>query len=108
MLAINVGLSAEGRLSWFRASGHAGAGRGTNIVCAAATGLLRTAARLLWSVPGVVESGSTDSAPQMSLVVKKAWAGDPGWLRGVTDFLVLGLRDLQAEFPEEITLRIES
>jgi hypothetical protein len=31
-----------------------------------------------------------------------------GWLRGVTDFLLRGMSDLQKEFPEKVALRVET
>jgi len=42
----------------------------------------------------------------MSLVIDPAANGE--WLRGVTDFLLQGVRDLQREFPKEIALRVET
>jgi hypothetical protein len=43
----------------------------------------------------------------MRLVVTPEAVSEMGWLRGVTDFLVRGMKDLQNEFPEEIILRVE-
>lgn len=33
---------------------------------------------------------------------------DNGWLKGMTDFLLRGLKDLAREFPREIVVRTET
>ena len=33
---------------------------------------------------------------------------DAGWLKGITDFLLRGLKDLAREFPREIVVRTET
>jgi hypothetical protein len=43
----------------------------------------------------------------MRLVVSPDACSETGWLRGVTDYLVRGMKDLQDEFPKEIVLRVE-
>jgi hypothetical protein len=61
---------------------------------------------MLSSTEGLVESGTADAPGEMSLTVNGKWMKRPEWLKGVTDFLIVGLRDLQAEFPREISVRI--
>ena len=100
-------LFPDGCLASFRAQGHAEDGRyGSNIACAAATQMLRTAARLFSSVRGAVRAGGADAPGDMSLEIAGDADVDREWLRGATDFLLRGLRDLQAEFPREIALSI--
>ena len=92
----------------FSAIGHAGGKKaGENIPCAAATALLRTAARLLASVDGLLENGSADEPGQMSLAVSASADRHGQWLAGVTDFLLKGLNDLAREYPREIFIRID-
>lgn len=79
---------------------------GANIPCAAATELLRTAARLLSTVDGLEVEGGADAPGEMRLKISSRGKASPEWLRGVTDFLLQGLRDLEAEFPREIAVRI--
>ena len=99
-------MSPEGLLSRFEADGHAGvAARGANVACAGATALLRTAGRLC-AERGIVAAGAADRPGQMTLAVVPGAGGE--WLRGVTDFLLQGVRDLQREFPREIALRVET
>jgi uncharacterized protein YsxB (DUF464 family) len=101
-----LALSPEGLLSRFVAEGHAGTtARGANIACAGVTTLLRTAGRLC-AARGILAAGAAGEPGEMSLTV--APGADGEWLRGVTDFLLQGVRDLQREFPREIALRVET
>jgi hypothetical protein len=42
----------------------------------------------------------------MSCLVEPRSAADGEWLRGVTSFLVRGLRDLRDEFPAELSVEM--
>ena len=79
---------------------------GGNIACAAATVLLRTAGRV-FAEHGVPHHGGAGTPGEMRLVVTPGAPAETGWLRGVTDYLVRGMTDLQTEFPKEIALRVE-
>jgi uncharacterized protein YsxB (DUF464 family) len=106
VLRIRITLSPEGLLSRFEAEGHAGkTARGTNIACAGVTTLLRTAGRIC-AARGILSAGAAGEPGDMSLFVDPAADGE--WLRGVTDFLLQGVKDLQREFPGEIALRVET
>jgi len=79
---------------------------GANIACAAATALLRTAGRVM-AQHGVPHRGGAGTPGEMRLVVDPVASAETGWLRGVTDYLVRGMTDLQGEFPGEIAVRVE-
>jgi hypothetical protein len=51
--------------------------------------------------------GGAGMPGEMRLVVSPDASSENGWLRGVTDYLVRGMKDLQDEFPREIILRVE-
>jgi uncharacterized protein YsxB (DUF464 family) len=88
------------------AEGHAGtAARGANVTCAGVTALLRTAGRVC-AAKGILAAGAAGEPGVMSLSVDRTADGE--WLRGVTDFLLQGVRDLQREFPGDIALRVET
>jgi uncharacterized protein YsxB (DUF464 family) len=90
------------------AEGHAGTkAAGRNIACAAATVLLRTAGGAC-AGHGIMEAGGAAAPGAMNLEVLPAAPADGAWLRGVTDFLLRGLKDLQDEFPRDIALRVET
>jgi hypothetical protein len=42
----------------------------------------------------------------MRLLIRSG--ADDGWLRGMTEFLLRGLKDLEQEFPREIAVRMET
>jgi hypothetical protein len=56
---------------------------------------------------GAAHEGGAGAPGEMKLVVTPGGSSEIGWLRGVTDYLVRGMTDLQAEFPKEIALRVE-
>jgi len=106
VLRVLLTVSEDGLLRGFEAQGHAGAGRGTNVACAAATVLLRTTGRAC-TAHGIVKGGGAQAPDGMTMELA-AGPDDGGWLRGVTDFLMRGMSDLQRDFPEEIAFRVET
>ena len=107
MLHVRLELSKEGLLKRFDAQGHAGDDLGKNVVCAAATVLLRTAGRECLA-RGIVAGGNAARPGEMAMVLRDTGDDRGGWLRGVTDFLLRGMSDLQKEFPEKVALRVET
>jgi len=105
-MRILIGVSPDGALKGFEAEGHAGLDvAGKNIACAAATTLLRTTARLC-AGRGLIADGRATRPGSMSLVVSFVKSADAEWLRGVTDFLLRGVKDLQDEFPENFFVQV--
>jgi uncharacterized protein YsxB (DUF464 family) len=102
-------LSPRGTLRGFDAEGHAGAdAAGRNIPCAAATSLLRTAGRLC-AERRLATAGGAEAPGRMHLRLASAAAdNESGWMQGMTDFLLQGLKDLAREFPHEISVRTET
>jgi len=107
VLTVRVELSRSRLLRRFDAVGHAGAGLGRNIACAAATVLLRTADHACRDL-GMVERRAAARSGELAVHLRKATDGRDEWLRGVTDFLVRGMSDLQLEFPDQIALQVET
>ena len=88
------------------AQGHSKLGKaGENIVCAAATVLIRTAARLLESDKEVEISGGADKRGSLDFVVETIGNGKSGYVKTVGEFLLQGLSDLQREYPRECALK---
>jgi len=106
-LRILLELSKDKLLRRFEAKGHAGADPGRNLACAAATVLLRTAGRAC-TARGIVAGGSAAKPGEMEMVLKDPDGDEEQWLRGVTDFLVRGMSDLQREHPDQIALHVET
>jgi uncharacterized protein YsxB (DUF464 family) len=105
-MRIHIVVSPDGALRGFDAEGHAGTDvAGANVACAAATGLLRTTARLC-AGRDLVAGGGAKAPGHMSLAVAVAPAADKAWLAGVTDFLLRGVKDLRDEFPEDFVVQV--
>ena len=92
----------------FRATGHAQhARRGADIVCSAATSLLRTVAAELSSHRELACSGEANEG-ELVLQVGAVPAARAEWLLGVTDTLRRGLDELQRDYPRSIDCRTAS
>ncbi len=107
MLQVRLFLSKDGLLKRFDAQGHAGADLGKNVACAAATVLLRTAGREC-AARGIVAGANAAQPGEMAMVLTDRGEDRGGWLRGVTDFLVRGMSDLEREFPDKVVLHVET
>jgi uncharacterized protein YsxB (DUF464 family) len=105
LVKVTLELDPDGCLAGFTADGHAGAGAGANLACAAVTVLLRTVARTAAGA-GLAAGGGADAPGAMRLTVERAFGEQRGWLRGVTDTLLRGLADAAAEAAGEIDVRI--
>ncbi len=90
--------------------GHAVRGKGSySIPCAAVSSLVRTAARMVEGRAGIESSGSAPEPGGLTLELHRVEEGSKPWLRGVTDFLVVGLKDIEADYPKDcrIVLRTQ-
>lgn len=107
MITLTLQLHPDGCLAAVRATGHAGWGkRGEDIVCAAAAALVRTAGRLLEAEPGLQAAGEAPFPGRVSLSLEKPPEERRERVRGITDFLVRGLLDLESEYPDNIAVEI--
>jgi len=108
VIQVEIRLDHAGALRGFSVSGHSGTGkRGEDLVCAAVTVLVRTAARLLKLQPDFGVHGDAPESGEMEVQIGTVPAGRRAWLAGLTDFLVRGIEDLREENPQAITLVIK-
>ena len=88
-------------------NGHADfAESGRDIVCSAVSVLVRTAGRILLSQLNNNCEYESDGKGSFRLKVLKATEGKRDWIRGITDFLLNGLSDLEKDFPAFVKLEI--
>ena len=88
--------------------GHAGgAPLGENVICAAATVLARTAARVLDASPGIRLRGIADREGRLEVEVLSYQRETGNYLKALSDYLLVGLRDLESEYPGEVTVLVE-
>lgn len=108
MLRILVREDKEGCLAEIKAEGHAGFGaRGADIVCSAASVLLRSSARALEEIPSLIMEGEAKQSGDFYLALKSRPAEAVPHIRGISHMTVRGLQDLADEYPDWITVRIE-
>ena len=95
-----VGLSTEGHA--LRKAGEA------SVPCAAVSSLVRTTARMVEGRTGIESSGSAPYPGSLQLTLHRVDAASREWLRGITDFLVVGLKDVEADYPQECRLVLKT
>ena len=92
-----------------KTNGHAVCSAGKNsIPCAAVSSLVRTAARLVEGRTGIVSSGTAPQPGSLELRLGRVDAESRDWLRGVTDFLVVGLKDIEADYPDDCSIVLKT
>lgn len=107
MINIEIGLNQSGVLGRLSATGHSNRGpKGSDIVCASVSALLRTTARVLAQEPGLSVKGRAEQEGSFNFSVTGTPSNGIAWLKGVTDVLLKGLGDIQAEFPDLCKLMI--
>jgi uncharacterized protein YsxB (DUF464 family) len=107
LIRIAIQIGKEGCLKALEAEGHALRGKaGTDIVCASASAFLRTIARL-YAGEGAIMEGSAEREGHMNLRCVALPPEKVERMKGMTDFLLLGLNDLKSDFPENIDVIIE-
>jgi uncharacterized protein YsxB (DUF464 family) len=108
LIRIAIQIGKEGCLKALEADGHSLRGKaGTDIVCASASAFLQTIARLYYVEEGVILEGSAEREGHMSLYCVTLPPEKVERMKGMTDFLLLGLNDLKSDFPENIDVIIE-
>lgn len=86
-------------------SGHSGfAPAGQDIVCAAASILVRTALDVLHAQNGIELKTDIPGRGELSFTVEKKEGGGSGILSYTADFLQSGLLSLQADYPPYISV----
>jgi uncharacterized protein YsxB (DUF464 family) len=99
---------ASGGIVSFEGRGHADvAPKGGDPACAAFSVLSRTAWEALDGIEGVDVRGSADKPGELDFRVVSSPEGTGDRIRGITDFLVAGLRGLERDFPGAFRIRIE-
>ncbi len=104
MISVTLQLDGDGCLRWLQSLGHAGGRKDANLVCAAATALMRTTSRVLDDHASIVISGRAPSEGALEITVEQYGAQDGAYLLGVTDVLVRGLEDLSRDEPTQVQI----
>lgn len=98
----------DGVIQRAEALGHAGTTpTGSNLACAAVSVLLRTAYETMAGYEGVHLKGRASEPGQLGFEVGSYPAEAVDRLKGVGDFLAVGLSSVEREFPGLIEMKIE-
>ncbi|NNM67590.1 MAG: ribosomal-processing cysteine protease Prp [Spirochaetales bacterium] len=106
MIRVDIVLAEDSLLKEFWVDGHSGFSlKGTDIVCAAASALVRTFLELNEAEPGVVALQGAEkegkAAWALENVDPQAYARYEAW----SWFLLRGLEDLAREFPDHVNIQ---
>ncbi len=106
MIRIVLTFGDSGLLKTLTSQGHANRTAGLpSEVCAAVSVLLRTAARLFSHTKGMTAVGKAENEGHLELIVKDVSPRLHEWFMGAVDLLVLGLRDLEEEYPGSLQIQ---
>ena len=107
-LTVRLSFWPDGALKGAGAEGHAGDRRaGANLACAAVTVLLRTAYETAAGYEGVMVRGSAPAPGSLSFEIGRYPPAMADRLRGVGDFLTVGLSSVDREYPGLIDVLVE-
>ena len=87
--------------------GHAGfSGAGEDLVCSSVSVLTRTAGRVILSQLKEYCGIRTGGKGSLDLKIFEIPEEKRGWMKGVTEFLLKGLSDLETDYPAFVKLEI--
>ena len=102
MIEVQLLLDTSMCLVRLSTKGHAAREAGSaSIPCAAVSALVRTTARIVEGRAGIESSGNAPHPGSLELRLYRVEAASREWLRGITDFLIVGLKDIEADYPGE-------
>lgn len=105
ILKICFKTDTSGVIVFVKAFGHAGStASGKNIVCGAVTILLRTAYRTFLAKNGIKAVVRAEKEGQLYFQVENYLPENCQQLKGITDYLLTGLKDMESEYPDYIKL----
>ena len=107
MISIEILRSENNCIRSVNAEGHACWDlKGNDIVCAAVSNDLRTAAQLLERAEGITIDGASKNKGSLFFTVTMIEKEKTEWMRGVSDFLIHSLTKLERDFPHEISVQL--
>lgn len=107
-LAVHLRLDDQGILSYLNAEGHAGNEiAGSNIPCAAVSVLLRTAWEVSASMDSVKLAGKAEKPGFLTIEIVEYPDSRRDMLKGITEFLLVGLRGVKKDYPDRLEIMIE-
>lgn len=110
MIKVDIEVDERGCIKSLSASGHAGfARKGKDIVCAAASILIDTTAKMVDKTDGAKVICSKEQARGNVFFTVETTGGNSeteGRLRYAADFLIAGLKKVESEYPRHLELTV--
>ncbi len=107
MITADAVVDAGKCLAVLNVSGHSGsADLGRDIICSAVSVLTRTAGRMLLAELQNNCAATAGKRGSFRLNIYQIPDGRREWMRGITEFLLNGLSDLEKEYPAFVKLEI--
>ncbi|MCL2791910.1 MAG: ribosomal-processing cysteine protease Prp [Spirochaetaceae bacterium] len=107
ILKIDLCLNSNNIIKYVTAEGHAGKSpAGENIICAAVSVLLRSAYRTIVKNSKVEACINAKSEGSLYFRVIQYEESQAEWLKGISDYLLTGIKDIKTESPDSIKIII--
>ncbi len=108
MIKIQVVLYSNGCLKSLNADGHSSKGKkGENIPCSIVSAVLKTCAKLIYLDKETESDGDAVFPGSLRLKVDSIEEGRILWVKGVTDFLMSALKEVDREYPDVLEMYIK-
>ncbi len=107
ILEIHLCLDSNNIIKYVTAEGHAGeTPAGANIICAAVSVLIRSAYRTIVKNSKVEACITAKDEGSLYFRVIQYQDSQNSWLKGITDYLITGIKDIETESPDSIKITI--
>jgi len=105
ILKINLCLNSNNIIKYVTAEGHAGESpAGENIICAAVSVLIRSAYRTIVKNSKVEACITAKNEGSLYFRIIQYEDSQIEWLKGITDYLVTGIKDIETESPNSVKI----
>jgi len=105
LIRISIDLDEQRCLKHIAVSGHAEEfSDGQNIVCSAVTAIVRTVAHVFTKHEDFKASVKAANPGELELWIRAHPQNHMEWAKGITEVLLTGIFDLEAEYPDTIEI----
>ena len=107
ILKIDICLNSNNIIKYVSAEGHAGdSPAGKNIICAAVSVLIRSAYRTIVKNSKVEACITAKNEGSLYFRIIKFDESQTEWLKGISDYLLTGIKDIESESPDSVKIVI--
>ncbi len=107
MIRVKIDISEHGCIAGCSSSGHSSHSfQGNKSVCTAVSTLVRTLSRMLFIESDIRIEGNAPGEGSLFFTILHVPETRTEWLKGVSDFFIRGIEDLQSEYPDDVYMEI--